>query len=357
MSLRTSAYAGVAISCFEMAKARPAENAKEENMKDLPLISVIVPVYKAEPYLNKCIQSITDQTYRKLEILLVDDGSPDRSGEICDMWAAKDSRIKVFHKENGGGGLARNVALDAATGDLIAFVDSDDYIAPDMFAYLYSLMDADVDIAECAYVETYDDNAVFSDSAGNVTVHTPESAMYEHIQDTVFRQLIWNKLYRREIIGDIRFPVGTKIDDEFFTYQVLGNARKLILSDRVCHAYRQQPDSVMHQKYSIKRLEGLDAKLQRLDYLNAHMPSLVNAAREELAMSCLYGMQGSLDCLSDAELEQAKELIYRTMEAIMPVSLETISTGKRKLLLYFAQRNLEVAAKLLNFLIRIHVLT
>ena len=325
-------------------------------MKNLPLLSVIVPVYKAERYLNQCIQSIVDQTYRNLEILLVDDGSPDRSGEICDEWAERDCRITVIHKENGGGGLARNVALDAAKGGLIAFLDSDDYIAPEMFAYLYSLLDADVDIAECAYVETFDDNASFT-SEGTVTVYSAESAMYAHIQDTVFRQLIWNKLYRREVIGDIRFPVGTKIDDEFFTYQVLGNARKLALSDRVCHAYRQQPDSVMHQKYSIRRLEGLAAKLQRLEYLKEHMPSLVNSAREELMMSCLYSMQGSLDSLSGEELQRAKALIYQTMNTIAPVPLETVSSGKRKLLIFLAQRHLEAAAKLLNFLIRIHVLT
>lgn len=326
-------------------------------MKELPLISVIVPVYKVEPYLNTCIRSITEQTYHNLEILLVDDGSPDRSGEICDEWAAKDHRIKVIHKENGGGGLARNTALDAAKGELIAFVDSDDYIAPDMFSYLYGLMDTDTDIAECGYVETLDGNAEFPVTEEKTAVYSAVEAMHEHIQDTVFRQLIWNKLYRRETVGDVRFPVGTKIDDEFFTYRVLGNARKLVLSNRVCYAYRQQPDSVMHQKYSLKRLEGLKAKLQRLEYLTEHMPALEEEAREELMMSCLYGMQGSLKFLSGSEQEAAKTLIYATMERVTPVPLKTVRSGKRKLLLYFAQRRLEATAKVLNFLIDIHVLT
>lgn len=326
-------------------------------MKELPLISVIVPVYKVEPYLNKCLRSITEQTYRNLEIILVDDGSPDRSGAICDEWAAKDSRVRVIHKENGGGGLARNTALDAATGDLIAFVDSDDYIAPDMFAYLYSLMDEGVDIAECAFVETEGDDAAFSGGTGGTTVYSGEEAMAANIQNTVFRQLIWNKLYRREVVGDIRFPVGTKIDDEFFTYRVLGNANKLILSDRVCYVYRQQSASVMHQKYSLKRLEGLTAKAQRLEYLRAHMPSLVEQAQEELTMACLFGMQGTLECLKGEEKWQAKKLIYRTMAQIGEFSLDRIPSAKRKAILFCGRKWTEPTARVLNFLIRIHILT
>ena len=326
-------------------------------MKDLPLISVIVPVYKVEAYLDKCIQSIVDQTYRNLEIILVDDGSPDRSGEICDSWAEKDSRIRVIHKENGGGGQARNVALDAAGGDLIAFVDSDDYIAGDMLSHLYALMDAQTDIAECAYVETFDDQAVFSEQAGKVETYTCQEAMLEHIRDRVFRQLIWNKLYRRNVVGDVRFPVGTKIDDEFFTYRVLLRAKKLKLSDRVCYAYRQQPGSIMHQKYSLKRLEGLTAKLQRLECLSVHMPACAPEAREELLMACLYGMQGTLAALKGEEQARAKKLIHKTLNAIVPVDISAENPLKRKLLMHLAQKHLESTAKILNFLIDIHILT
>ena len=102
----------------------------------MDLISVIVPVYKVEPYLDKCVRSIVDQTYQNLEIILVDDGSPDRCGEICDAWAAKDSRIRVIHKENGGLSDARNAGMAVATGKYMGFVDSDDYIAPDMYRLL-----------------------------------------------------------------------------------------------------------------------------------------------------------------------------------------------------------------------------
>jgi len=193
-------------------------------MTQLPLISVIVPVYKVENYLDCCVQSIVNQTYSNLEILLIDDGSPDASGAMCDAWAEKDSRIRGIHQENAGGGAARNAGLDAARGERIAFVDSDDYIAPDCYQYLHTLLEEGADIAECDFVEMERNDAVFGTDAGEISFYTPLEAMRCHIRDTAFRQLIWNKLYRRETVGDIRFPVGTKIDDEFFTYRVLGNA-------------------------------------------------------------------------------------------------------------------------------------
>ena len=167
-------------------------------MTDLPLISVVVPVYRVEAYLDHCIQSIVEQTYSNLEILLVDDGSPDKSGEICDRWAQRDSRIRVIHKQNAGAGAARNTALDAASGALIAFVDSDDYLHPNMFSHLYSLMRDGVDIAECEIGVTENDDLSMDDGAGaNILICDTEEALRLHIQDEVFRQTPPNKLYTR----------------------------------------------------------------------------------------------------------------------------------------------------------------
>ena len=275
---------------------------------------------------------------------------PDGSGVICDDWAAKDSRIKVIHKENGGGGAARNTALDAASGELIAFVDSDDYIAPDMYAHLYGFVQNGADIAECGFVTTADDGAEFPSCDPKITEYTREEAMREHIQDTVFRQLIWNKLYRREMIGDIRFPVGTAIDDEFFTYQVLGNARKLVRSTKVCYAYRQQPDSIMHQTYSLKRLEGIRAKQQRLQYLKENMPSLAYEAETALFFFCIYAMQMSLQYLSGEELETARRTIQSAVKALTPLKVSRRLSLKGNLRLVLAQISFEGVCKLQNFL-------
>lgn len=324
---------------------------------ELPLISVIVPVYKVEQYLEQCIRSIVGQDYQNLEILLVDDGSPDNSGAICDAWAEKDSRIRVIHQENGGGGKARNTALDAAKGDLIAFVDSDDYIAPEMLWYLYSLICRGADIAECDYVVTEDDHAVFVDAQTEPAFYDAEEAMVCHIQDTIFRQLIWNKLYRREVIGSVRFPVGTKIDDEFFTYQVLGNACRLIRSDRKCYAYRQQAGSVMHQKNPVKCREGIQAKQNRLAYLQSRMPQLADQAKCELLLSCVYCLQTYRKELQGEKRKEAEMQMLSVIRKLKPVPVAMVNSQKQRLLLGAAQYCPRSVAAVLNFLIDIHILT
>lgn len=325
-------------------------------MSQLPLISIIVPVYKVEAYLDKCLTSLTNQTYENLEILLVDDGSPDGSGALCDAWAARDSRIQVIHQENRGGGAARNAALEIARGDLLAFVDSDDYIHPDMYTHLYGLLQG-ADIAECSYVETIDDAAILGGGNREPVFYSRQEAMLLHIRDIHFRQLIWNKLYRRHVAEGIRFPVGTKIDDEYYTWQLLANADRLARSEFVGYAYRQQANSIMHGSFSIKRVQSLDAKRQRLSYLQKHLPELVNAAKEDLVMTCLFVMQESLRCLKGEELRQAEGLIREAMTDAEGLTADPDAGKMRKLLLNLSQKDLKFTAKLLNFLIKIHILT
>lgn len=258
------------------------------------LISVIVPVYKVEKYLDQCISSIVNQTYKNIELILVDDGSPDRCPDICDVWGKKDKRIKVIHQQNSGGGQARNRALDVASGEMIAFVDSDDYISPIMFEFLHDQFLDDVDIVECNFCEVHDGNALFSNKNDpfETRLFTAEEAMIENIEDHIFRQLIWNKLYRRSVIKNIRFPIDKKIDDEFWTYQVLGNARKLVYTDKILYAYRQQYDSVMHLLSTDKRLEAIEAKIQRHEYICKFMPNLEAESLCNIWFTCIY--QGQL---------------------------------------------------------------
>ena len=327
-------------------------------MTELPLISVIVPVYRVEDYLDRCIRSIAEQTYSNLEILLVDDGSPDGSGAICDRWAAKDSRIRVFHKKNAGAGAARNTALDAVSGDYIAFVDSDDYLHPNLYQHLYSLMKDGVEIAECEIGMTESDDFPMDDGTGaEILVCGTEEALRLHIRDTVFCQTPPNKLYRRECVGDIRFPEGNLIDDEFFTYKVLGNAKKLAHSSACMYAYRQQPGSAMHKPYSLRRLQGLDAKLQRLAYFEQRFPGLVREAKDDLLMTCLGAMQGCLRSLNGEELEKARKKSNAVLAQITPLEIPEGIPAKRKFLLKASQNHLEGTAKVLNFLIDIHLLS
>lgn len=327
-------------------------------MKNLPLISVIVPVYKVEAYLDRCIRSITEQTYQNLEIILVDDGSPDSSGAICDSWAAKDPRIRVIHKQNNGAGAARNTGLDASQGEIISMIDSDDYLEPHMYEHLYGLMEEDVDIAECVIGLTEADDMPMDDgNDADIFTVGVEEAMRLHIRDEVFCQTPPNKLYRRATIADVRFPVGNLIDDEFFTYRVIGNARRLARSSARMYAYRQQPGSAMHKPYSLKRLQGLEAKQERLEYLQKRMPGLVYEAKFDLFFSALFAMQGCLKSLAKEDLPKAREIIHAATAQVMPLESNPEASKMKNMLLKLAQVNFEGTSRLLNFLISIHVLT
>ena len=312
-----------------------------------PLISVIVPVYKVEPYLDKCLSSIVNQTYRTLEIILVDDGSPDDCPAMCDAWAERDVRVRVIHQENRGGGAARNAGLDIASGRLIAFVDSDDYIAPDMYAHLHELLEQGADIAECGYVEVVSDDAVFA-CGYELHSYTVQEAMAEHIRDRAFRQLIWNKLYRRQVVDGIRFPINKKIDDEFFTYQTLGKASVLIHSTKICYAYRQQPESVMHSMPIEKRIQAVEAKTQRHTYVKTHFPELADLSARDLWFTCIYQGQLAMRELDSGSAQSTMADLAVVLKE-NPISMRACS-AKEKFWLTLARKDLRLACCVRNIL-------
>ena len=317
-------------------------------MTNTDKISVIVPVYKAEAYLDRCVGSIAGQTYQNLEIILIDDGSPDNCPALCDAWAEKDSRVRVIHQKNAGGAQARNAGLDIAQGELIAFVDSDDYIAPDMYKYLSGLLEKGYDIAECDYLEVWDSGAVFAQPQEALAAYSPQEAMGAHIQDTFFRQLIWNKLYRRSVVEHVRFPRGKSIDDEFFTYQLLGNAKKLVRSNQIFYAYRQQQGSVMHSMPIQKRLQALEAKQLRHQYILQHFPALEADSLRDLWFTALYQGQLALRQLPREESERALALIRPVLRAYPAAGVLGSMTPKEKLWIRFASFSLSSCCKVRN---------
>ena len=217
-----------------------------------PLISVIVPVYNVENYLNKCVDSIVNQTYKNLEIILVDDGSTDKCPEICDEWAKKDSRIRVIHKENGGAGDARNAALDTVKSPLIGIVDSDDYILPDMYEKLYNaLIENNTDLSVCTYslFDMYDNplprqrimpefhcKVVSREEALNTFTNPEYGSEYD---------FLWTKLYKSEVFNEIRFPKGNKHDDTATIHRIIGVCNKIALLNETLYMYRKHDKSVM----------------------------------------------------------------------------------------------------------------
>ena len=315
---------------------------------DAPLISVIVPVYKVEKYLDRCVQSIVDQTYPNLEIILVDDGSPDNCPAMCDAWAAKDPRIKVIHKENGGLSDARNVGMAAATGEYLGFVDSDDFIAPEMYQMLLERMIADgSDIAACGVEMVFEDGTPsrMLTKAGNCVLGTGE-AMEAIVEESWLKQPVWYKLYKAELIRDIPFPVGKYHEDVFWSYQVIARAKRVSVIDTPCYFYLQRSGSIMGEGYSLKRLDAIEAKKQRLEFLEKQFLELADKAKIDLAFSCLYHGQLAMKHLEGPEKHQAigqmKEIIGR-----IPLKTKDLPVT-HKCWIVFAKLNFEACCKVRN---------
>lgn len=328
-------------------------------MEQMPLISVIVPVYKVEPYLDRCIRSIVGQTYENLEILLVDDGSPDRCGEICDAWAKKDSRIRVIHKENGGLSDARNAGMSEATGTLIGFVDSDDWVEPDMFRLLYArLTGSDSDIAACGIVLDFEDGAAsrMLTMPGDAILDTREALM-ALMDNSRLQQPVCNKLYKREQIKDVSFPVGKCHEDAFWTYQAIARAKWVSVFDTPCYHYLQHGGSIMGSQFSLKRLDALEAELEMLAFLRECHPDLTGFGVVEAYMLYIGLMQGGLRSLKGQELKILRERIGNAVLQTGAPKLTKDISLKRRALLLASRVSLEGTCRLLNFLQDIHVLT
>lgn len=230
----------------------------------VPLISVIVPIFNVEPYLQRCIDSIVVQTYQNLEILLVDDGSPDRCGEICDQAAQKDRRIKVIHKKNGGLSDARNEGMRSATGELFLFVDSDDCIAPTMVATLYHQLAANqADIAICGY-EMFDAEGsrfpIKFEMATDPLILSGEEAtrrLFANLEPLMV--VAWNKLEKRSLWENRSFPVGKQHEDDFTTYQLFYAAKKVVIVGEPLYFYFQRNDSIVGVGFNEKSLHKIEA--------------------------------------------------------------------------------------------------
>ncbi len=274
----------------------------------MDLISVIVPVYKVEPYLDKCVQSIVEQTYRNLEIILVDDGSPDNCGAMCDAWARRDGRIKVIHKENGGLSDARNAGLAAASGEYIGFVDSDDWISPEFYEALYTAIQKGSVIAASGIVWAYDDHLEADAHPYAGRDYTPLEALDSLTSGCGFYAVAWNKLYSVALFTDIRYPVGKIHEDEFVTYRLVGRAQVLTLCPEAKYYYRQRSGSIMN-KWSSQHLDALEAYAQRLNYLYTYYPELYLKDKVSFLLACVWQYRCCKD-ITDRKNAQKQVLYY-----------------------------------------------
>lgn len=250
-----------------------------------PCISVIVPVYKVEEYLPECIDSILSQTFRDFELILVDDGSPDDCGRICDEYAAQDDRIIVIHQENQGQAGARNIAVDIAKGEYITFVDSDDVINVRYLECLLDAMQDDVDVTVCKFLHFEDSEELCSvtnsEKSGINKWYNSESVAVA-IFDGEISAGPCGKLYRSAVIGDVRFPTGRIHEDVVFTPVVCYSAKKTICIDECIYYYRNHNASTIHSKFSLKRYDAIWATDYCIRFFeDKEEPAIVEAVRRK----------------------------------------------------------------------------
>lgn len=255
------------------------------------LVSMIVPVYNVAQYLDRCITSLTGQTYRNIEILLVDDGSTDGSGALCDLWQSRDPRVKAFHKPNGGLSDARNFGLERASGGYVCFIDSDDWLdARFVERMLGTLLDTGSDIVECDYVATEGTDPLRepAQAPGAPAVFDGTECFHRFLTNTFF-VTVWNKLYRREVLADLPFVKGVYHEDEYWTYRVFSRARRACRLGYAGYFYFQRPGSIVHTSPSLKRLtDAFTAGKERIDFIEAQYPEFSSIGYEKMMYTCMF---------------------------------------------------------------------
>lgn len=297
------------------------------------VISVIVPVYNVEDYLKECLQSIAGQTYHNLEVILVDDGSSDTSGSMCDQWCKLDSRFRVIHKENGGLSDARNAGLRIASGVLIAFVDSDDVIHPDMLRMLYEGMKSTGCSICCCDVEMGTEFQSAEDDAGipEPNMYTAEQAFRMMMQESDVYVTVWNKLYTREVIGESEFLVNRCHEDEFWTWRIIDRAGGIVSIRKKLYGYRQRENSIMNSRYSLKRLDLLDAREDRQKLFEERYIGLVLTGKCDLRFECIRAQQFSLLYLRKEEQRKSRKRIKEIIRKhpVRPADCRELRIGRK----------------------------
>lgn len=262
-------------------------------------ISVVIPVYNVEKYLSECLDSVINQTYKDLQIILVDDGSTDFSGKICDVYAEKDNRIIVVHQKNAGAGAAKNTGLKLIDGDYFSIIDSDDYIELDMYEKMVnSLEKYNADIVQCLFRNVYVNDSFdrkYKIKGNYPKVLTSKSFLKEYLYDWKYA-IFANKVFKSSLLKEIRFPVGRKIDDEFFTYKLVCNAKKVVNIDNILYNYRMRKTSVMNENDTDRLIyDRIDCFIERYNYVSDIYPSLKKKYNLKLYDDLLYFKDSAKD--------------------------------------------------------------
>lgn len=287
-----------------------------------PELSVIVPVYKVEAYLQECIDSILDQTFPDFELILIDDGSPDRCPEICDEAASKDPRIRVIHQKNGGLSAARNAGIEAAQGAWLSFIDSDDYLTPDYYETLLGAAQrVNADCALCGLEYVDEQKNVLEEMRAEVPngVFSGQQILDQCVQKWESPYIVvWNKLYRREVFDTLRFPVGKLNEDLFVLVPTLEKIQTMVCVPKRMYCYRQRAGSIMKGQQSVRNLDHVEALFTIFEHFQATGQTQYLCATERQIFRILARVYYALPASERhaKEVRQAKKMHLQAVKVL-----------------------------------------
>lgn len=303
-------------------------------MMDQPLISVIVPVYNVERYLIGCVDSIIAQSYKNLEVILVDDGSTDNSGIICDSYLSKDERIKVIHQDNKGLSAARNSGIDISKGEYIGFVDSDDYIHPEMYSRLMKdIIDHDVLLSFCQFNRFKDGGMIEEFSlSNNTSLYSPHDVIFESLVGERWWEA-WTKLFHRSLFSSLRFPEGRTNEDYAIMMYIYDLCEKVAVNWNHLYFYRLREGSITTSSINIHKFDQIQNSQEVLSYMKEHYLDCVQPA-EAILLTAAQGLLTKL-CNGHYEGFEDQEInLYKVIKDSSPsfISNKYISITQRVLL-------------------------
>ena len=306
-------------------------------MDNKELISVIIPVYNVRPYLEKCFASVAGQNWRNLEIILVDDGETDGSGDLCEELARRDSRVRVIHKKNGGLGSARNAGIDAAKGEILSFVDSDDWIEPGMYDAMTEIMHREnAQIIACGIKRVSEAGTVsfYQDNLEERRVFTREEALIELPKNERLSNSMCNKLFRRETIKGLHINEQIFYEDNPFTPQCIARAERVAYTAEPFYCYFERSGSISRKSFSVREFDRVTADRMRLDFYHEHFPQCEFAAAIAYIGSGLKVYYQSRDCQEARERRtELKEELKRTIRSYPELPFTEKQRAKAKLFL------------------------
>lgn len=289
------------------------------------MISIIIPVFNVEEYIGRCVESVLNQTYQDFEILLIDDGSTDKSGEICDEYVSKDSRIKVFHVENNGAATARNVGIDNAKGEYISFIDSDDFVAPQMYEILINnLIQYKSDISACNYIRGKNFDKSDLEVKNVIKVFDSEQMSKKFSSQLTILDSPCAKLFVRKLFEDIRFPDRTLHEDVWVAHHLLCGANKVVYIDKKLYCYYERDNSISVTQDKKKRIEDLiNGMIDRnLYFKNKHFYDVQLDVARRTANLVIFFYR---DCAKDIRKKEIRNNLRNKFKEIMTINKNVFS--------------------------------